>query len=159
MSGAPFAPPQPRATTILQLAMAPGPLAIPMRMPSPLLWTGNVPPPATAVPSPAEKVDLTAESATVVRLPASKWARLNPSDEDAANRSKVLDTWLGILSKLGPATKAFDRCDGVFTEEKVKIYFASKSTGKPIVLETGRFVRGGPPAARSSYNLAAPPAD
>ena len=130
MSGAPFAPPQQQARTILQLAMAPGPIALPMQMQYPLLWSGEVPAPTAAAVAPAETVDLTVEpSPVVVRLPPNKSARLCPSAEDAASRTKVLDTWLGILTKLGPATKAFDLCDGVFTEDKVKIYFASKSTG------------------------------
>ena len=65
----------------------------------------------------------------VLRQPSNKSARLTPSAEDAADRAKVVDTWLGILGKLGPATRAYDLCDGTFTEAKVKVFLASKYTG------------------------------
>jgi hypothetical protein len=139
-----------RATSILQVAMAPGPLdAMPFRMGMPMEWAGAIPPvPVVTIP---DVIVLEAElevappaSTVVCPKPQARSARLTPSAEDAADRAKVIAVWIEILTRLGCATEAYDKCGGVFTEANVQVYMASpKATGTLTIRASSWTVRGG----------------
>ena len=124
-----------RASSILQVAMAPGPLdAMPFRLGRPMEWAGAIPPvPAAttldAIVLEAEIVEAPSVPTVVIPKPQVSSARLAPSAEDAADRAKVMAVWIEILTRLGNATEAFDKCGGVFTEANVQAYLAHKATG------------------------------
>ena len=122
-----------RPSSILQAALAPGPLDVmPFRLGMPMEWAGAVPPVPVVTrvvePEPATPVAVPAPT-TIVPKPQSKSARLAPSAEDAADRRKVLSSWTEILIRLGCATDAYDKCGGEFSESKVQVFMAPKATG------------------------------